>query len=347
MPYADSVLELLEAKEGEHIQFKEAKNRFDFGEAAKCCCALANNGGGQLVFGISDKRPRSVVGSEAFNQPERTRMGLIEKLKINIDFQLFHYEGKRVLVFAVKSRPIGLPVQCDGVAWIYEGDTLKPMPEDMRRNIYDETGVDFSGMICVGAKVNDLDEIAIENFRAKWIEKSGNKQLTTLSQKQLLHDCGAITDEGITYAALILFGKNSAIIRFLPQAEIIFEYRSSEASGPANQREEFRTGFFACYDRIWELINLRNDKQHYQEGFFVFDIATFNERVVREAILNAVSHRNYQFGGSIFVRQFRDRLVVESPGGLPFGITLGNILDRQLPRNRRIAEILSLCGDCQ
>lgn len=183
------------------------------------------------------------MGSEAFNQPERTRMGLIEKLKINIDFQLFHYEGKRVLVFAVKSRPIGLPVQCDGVAWIYEGDTLKPMPEDMRRNIYDETGVDFSGMICVGATVNDLDEIAIENFRAKWIEKSGNKQLTTLSQKQLLHDCGAITDEGITYAALILFGKNSAIIRFLPQAEIIFEYRSSEASGPANQREEFRTGF--------------------------------------------------------------------------------------------------------
>lgn len=63
-----------------------------------------------------------------------------------------------------------------------------------------------------------------------------------------------------------------------------------------------------------------------------------------KAILNAVSHRNYQFGGSIFVRQFRDRLVVESPGGLPFGITLDNILDRQLPRNRRIAEILSLCG---
>lgn len=130
----------------------------------------------------------------------------------------------------------------------------------------------------------------------------------------------------------------------MPQAEIIFEYRSSEASGPANQREEFKVGFFACYDRVWELVNLRNDKQHYQEGFFVFDIPTFNERVVREAILNAVSHRNYQFGGSIFVRQFRDRLVVESPGGLPLGITIDNILDRQLPRNRRIAEILSLCG---
>ena len=344
MPYLETVQELLEAKEGEHVQFKEAKKQFDSREAAKCCCALANNGGGKLVFGITDKRPRSVVGSAAFDQPERTRMGLIEKLKVNVDFQLFNYEGKRVLVFDVKSRPIGLPVQYEGVAWIYEGDTLKPMPEDMRRSIYEETGGDFSGTICAGATVDDLDETAIENFRAKWIEKSGKKQLATLSKQQLLHDCGAITDDGVTYAALILFGKNAAIIKYLPQAEIIFEYRSSEASGPANQREEFKVGFFACYDRVWELVNLRNDKQHYQEGFFVFDIATFNERVVREAILNAVSHRNYQFGGSIFVRQFRDRLVVESPGGLPFGITLDNILDRQLPRNRRIAEILSLCG---
>ena len=82
MPYLDSVEELLEAKKGEHVQFKGAKNRFDFGEAARCCCALANDGGGKLVFGISDKRPRSVVGSRAFEQPERARMGLIDKLKI-------------------------------------------------------------------------------------------------------------------------------------------------------------------------------------------------------------------------------------------------------------------------
>lgn len=344
MSNTDSIQALLEAKEGEQIQFKEAKNRFNFEEATKCCCALANNGGGKLVFGITDKRPRTVVGSQAFAQPKRTRMALIEKLKINIDFQLLSYNEKRVLIFDVKSRPIGSPVQCDGIAWIYEGDALKPMPEDMRRRIYEEAGSDFSGMLCKGATIEDLDEHAIENFRTNWIEKSGNKQLRTLSNELLLLDCGAITEQGLTYAALILFGKNTSLVRFLPQAEIIFEYRSSEASGPANQREEFKEGFFACYDRIWEIINLRNDKQHYQEGFFVFDISTFNERVVREAILNAVCHRNYQLGGSIFIRQYRDRLVVESPGGLPFGITLDNILDRQLPRNRRIAEILSRCG---
>lgn len=339
-----TIEELLNAQEGEHYQFKEAKTRFDSNEAARCCCALANCGGGKLVFGITDKRPRKIVGSLAFEQPERTRKGLIDKLKVMVDFQLYDENGKRVLVFDVASRPLGLPVQVDGVAWWYEGDSLIPMPEEIRRRIYDETGFDFSGSVCFPARISDLDESAIEVFRTKWIEKSGNLRLTSLSIEQLLRDCEAITDEGITYAALVLFGKREALGKYLPQSEIVFEYRSSNSSGPANHREEFRVGFFACYNRIWELINLRNDTQHYQEGFFVYDIPTFNERVVREAVLNAVSHRNYQMVGSVFIRQYREKLVIESPGGLPNGITLDNILDRQVPRNRRIAEILSLCG---
>ncbi len=339
-----TIKELLEVKEGEQFQFKEAKKRFDANEAVRCCCALANCGGGRLVFGITDKRPRQVVGSAAFEQPERTRRGLIDKLKVMVDFQIYDYEGKRVLVFEVAGRPAGLPVQADGVAWWYEGDSLIPMPEKIRRRIYEETGFDFSGSVCAAADMSDLDENAIETFRTRWIEKSGNKRLGSLSVEQLLRDCEAVTEDGITYAALALFGKRKSLGKYLPQAEIIFEYRSSEASGPASQREEFRVGFFACYNRLWELINLRNNKQHYQEGFFVYDIPTFNERVVREAILNAVSHRNYQMGGSVFIRQYQDRLVVESPGGFPKGISLDNILDRQVPRNRRIAEILALCG---
>lgn len=336
--------ELLQAQEGEGVQFKEAKNRFDFGDAARCCCALSNCGGGKLVFGISDKRPREVVGSQAFDQPERTRKGLIDKLHVMVDFRLYEDQGKRVLVFWVAGRPLGLPVQVDGVAWWYEGDSLIPMPEEVRRRIYAEAGFDFSGSICPGATIDDLDTNAIDEFRKKWAEKSSNHRIMNLSKEQLLRDCEAITSDGITYAALVLFGKRESLGKFLPQAEVIFEYRSSEASGPASQREEFRAGFFAYYNRLWELINLRNDKQHYQEGFFIYDIPTFNEHVVREAILNAVSHRNYQMGGSVFVRQYRDLLVVESPGGFPNGITVENILDRQSPRNRRVAEILALCG---
>lgn len=344
MPEYNTIEELLNAPEGEHFEFKEAKTRFDFNEAARYCCALSNWGGGKFILGISDRRPRAVVGSNAFDQPERTRKGLMEKLRIRVDFEVLEQDGKRVLVFDVAGRPAGLPVQVEGIAWWRDGDSLVAMPEDIRRKIYDETGFDFSGSICAGANLSDLDENAICAFRDKWIEKSGGKRIKSLTTEQLLRDCEAITDEGVTYAALALFGKRASLGKYLPQSEIVFEYRSSDVSGPAQQREEFRVGFFACYDRIWELINLRNDKQHYQEGFFVFDIPTFNERIVREAILNAVSHRNYQLGGSVFVRQYRDRLVVESPGGFPSGVTLDNILDRQSPRNRRIAEILALCG---
>ena len=339
-----TIEEFLIAPEGEQMQFKEAKNNFDSREAEKICCALANCGGGKLVLGITDKRPRKVVGSTAFDQPERTRSGLMEKLRIRVDFHLYDHSGKRVLVFEIASRPVGLPVQVDGKAWWRIGDSLVPMPLEVMRSIFAETGHDFSSDTCPGATIRDLDQNAIEIFRLKWAEKSGQPRIKSLSVNQLLTDCEAMVNNGITYAALILFGTRSALGRFLPQTEIVFEYRSSDASGPAQQREEYRVGFFACYDQIWELINLRNDKQHYEDGLFVFNISTFNERVVREALLNAVSHRNYQLSGSVFVRQFNNRLVIESPGGFPTGVTIDNILDRQYPRNRRIAEILALCG---
>ncbi|MDR1689292.1 MAG: putative DNA binding domain-containing protein [Clostridiales bacterium] len=335
---------LLSFAEGEHVQFKEAKNRFDSIESAKICCALANCGGGQLILGITDKRPRQVVGSKAFEQPERTRKGLIDKLHVMVDFQVLEYMGKRVLVFNVASRPVGLPVQVDGIAWWYDADSLIPMPEDVRRSIYAESGFDFSGEICRSASLTDLDEKSISLFRKTWMTYSGNKRINILSAEQLLRDCGAVTDSGVTYAALILFGSKKAVQKLLPRSEVVFEYRSSEASGPAAQREEFTEGFFGYNDRIWELVNLRNDKQHYQDGLFVLPIDTFNERVVREALLNAISHRDYQMAGSVFIRQYRDKLVIESPGGFPQGITVENILDRQSPRNLLIAKILQLCG---
>lgn len=336
--------ELMASKEGEHLEFKEAKENFHFETLIKYCAALANEGGGKVVLGVTDKRPRSVVGSQAFKQPERTRSGLIDKLHLNIDFSMVNHSEGRVLIFHVPTRPIGNPVKYEGIYWQREGDSLRAMSEDRLRGIFAEGGHDFSSDICASATLDDLDTEAIENFRKRWVKKSGNQSLTTLTQEQLLNDAEALVDGGVTYAALILFGTHKALGRHLAQAEVIFEYRASDASGPAQQRKEFRQGFFSFYDELWDLINLRNDIQHFQSGLFVLDIPTFSERVIREAVLNAVSHRDYQLGGSVFIRQYPRRLLLESPGGFPVGITEQNILDRQLPRNRRIADIFSKCG---
>ena len=341
-----TIEEMLIAKEGENFEFKTAENRFSYTELQKYASAISNEGGGKIVFGITDKRPRKVVGSKAFDQPERTRKGLIDSLRINVDFEVFN-DGteSRVLVFIVPARPIGLPVQVDGVAWWRDGDSLVPMPEAVRQKIYEESGRDFSAEICKGAVWTDLDPNAIETFRRVWMEKRGNKQIANVTQEQLLRDCEALNRRGeITYAALILFGTHEALGEFLANAETIFEYRVSEASGPAGRRVEYREGFFSYFDRLWDEIDRRNLKLPYQEGFFLYDVYAFNERSVREAVLNAVSHRNYQLPGSVFVRQYNDRIEFESPGGFIGDITAENIIDRQSARNRRLAEILGRCG---
>jgi ATP-dependent DNA helicase RecG len=66
--------------------------------------------------------------------------------------------------------------------------------------------------------------------------------------------------------------------------------------------------------------------------------------VIREAVLNAISHRDYKAAGSIWVKQYPRRITLISPGGFPPGISPQNMLWRQQPRNRRIAEVFCKCG---
>ena len=334
----------LQEPEGENLEFKSASGGFHFNELTRYCVAIANEGGGKIILGVSDERPRQVVGSNAFSQPERTRAGLNQRLHLGISFEEIQHPGGRVLVFFVPSRPVGIAIEYNGQYWVRENDSLLGMDSDRLRQIFAEAGHDFSADICPGLSISDLADTAVEEFRCRWVQKTENRAVAGLSKQQLLTDIEAVTRDGVTYAGLILFGCRQAMRRHLAQAEVVFEYRSSNAPGPAQQREEFTDAFFHCYDRLWELVNLRNDQQHYQDGMFVLDVPTFSERAVREAILNAVSHRNYQLGSSIFIRQYPDRIEIDSPGGFPPEISQDNILYRQSPRNRRIAEIFAKCG---
>jgi len=235
-------------------------------------------------------------------------------------------------------------MQNDGAYWMRSGESLVPMTPEQLRRIFAESGPDYSSEICGPATIADLDPAAIARFRKMWARKSGNSSLHGISVEQLLADAELTIDSGVTYAALILLGTHRALGKYLAQSEVIFEYRATEASGPAQQRQEYRQGFFLFIDDIWDMITLRNEVQHFRDGLFVLDIPTFNEAVVREGILNAVSHRDYRLGGSVFVRQFPRRLEIVSPGGFPPGITEENILWQQIPRNRRIAEVFARCG---
>lgn len=333
----------LDAPEASHFEFKSAAGGFHFDRLVDYCVAIANEGGGKILLGVTDRRPRDVIGTSAFAEPGRTEAGLHQRLAHRIPIEEYRNAGPRVLIVHVPARLPGTAWNIGGRYLKRAGDNLASLGDAELRAIFAETGPDFSAEPCP-ANLPDLAPAALAEFRARWERKTGNSRIAQMGDDQLLSDAELLVNGHLTYAALILFGSRAALGKHLAQAEVIFEFRSSEASGPAQDRSEYREGFFAYHDALWQKINLRNDRQSYQDGLFRYDIPTFDEVAVREALLNAVAHRDYRLGGSVFVRQFARRLEVVSPGGFPPGITAENIIDQQNPRNRRLAEALARCG---
>jgi ATP-dependent DNA helicase RecG len=270
----------------------------------KYCAALANEGGGAIVLGIGNTRPRVVVGSQAFSDLPRTTHDLLQKLHLRIQVDEATHDGKRVVAFVVPPRPVGVPIEVNGTYWMRAGESLTAMTSDMLRRIFDEAAPDFSAELCRDARLEDLDPDAVLAFRRAWARKAASKAIEQAPVPQLLEDAELLVDGKLTHAALVLFGTRKALGGHLPQAEVVFEYRTGETTGPAQQRLDLRAGFFACHDQIWQAIAARNELQHFREGLFVWDVQTFEEASLRELVLNAVAHRDYRLHGSVFVVQY-------------------------------------------
>ena len=144
---------------------------------------------------------------------------------------------------------------------------------------------------------------------------------------------------------MILLGKKEKIDQLLPGSEIIFEWRQEHGKTNYDFRINWREPFFAIYDKIWEAVNARNLRFPYQDGLFQREIFAFSEKPIREALLNAVEHRDYRLQqSSIFIKASPREFRIESPGGFPPGITPENILEKSKWRNRRIAETFEKAG---
>lgn len=280
----------------------------------------------------------SEKGGRRLQAPDLTR------LHLRVDAEEISLPEGRVVVFHIPARPLGVPISVDGAYWMRAGESVAPMTVGQISKILSEVSPDYSSAVCQAAHAEDLAPTCVEEFRRRWARKSGNAEIAKLSAAHLLADAGLFLDGGVTFAALILLGSPQALARHLPQAELVFEVRSNDASIECQRRLELRSGFLGFHDSLWREVNARNDMQHLRDGLFVWDIPTFNEEAVREAILNAVSHRDYRLPGSVFVRQYPTRLEVVSPGGFPPGVTPRNLLWRQVPRNRLLAEALGRCG---
>lgn len=132
--------------EFEHLEFKEAKQQIDTTKLLRYCVALANEGGGHLVLGVSDKLPRRIVGTSAFlttSDLNKIKARIVEKLRIRVEVvELAHQDG-RVLVFDIPSRPGGCPLDYEGTYLMRAGEDLVPMTLDRLQRILNEGKPDW------------------------------------------------------------------------------------------------------------------------------------------------------------------------------------------------------------
>ncbi len=89
----------LRLTESEHLEFKQAGRQFDSEKLTRYCVALANEGGGKLILGVTDKPPRQITGTEAFPDVGRTQAQLLDRLHLRIDVEeMVHPDGRIVVV---------------------------------------------------------------------------------------------------------------------------------------------------------------------------------------------------------------------------------------------------------
>lgn len=329
------------------LEFKTAENSFSQKkDLPDYCAALANEGGGKLILGVNDSR--TVVGTNAFDGTyNKLSHDLLQKIKIRVDVEeLWHPKG-RVLIFHVPGRLSGQLIKSTG-KYTYPmraGESLVEMDNATIKQILNEAEVDFSAQIVSDLKLDDLDEKALESFKYRWAQKSRREDYLEFSNEKMLRAIGLLTDKGLNYASLILFGRKEKIDELLPCSEIVFEWRVDVKKTAYDFRKNWREPFFKICDEIWEKLNDRNVRIPFQEGLFQREVYAFSEKPIREAVLNAVAHRDYTInGGSIFIKASSEDFFISSPGGFPHGVTLENILQESRWRNRCIAETLEKAG---
>ena len=210
----------LKGREDEHLEFKEAKAQYASEKLTKYCVALANEGGGHLVLGVTDKKPRRVVGTRAFRDLSKLRRDQSQRVRLNIDATEISHPDGRVVVISIPPRPIGMPMEYRGAYWMRRGEDLVPMPPEVLKRIFDEAQPDYSAQTCDGAMLADLDPKAISAFRSMWRNHSKNDALLTAEVEQLLDDAELMVSGRVTFAALILLGRHRALGRHLAQAAL-------------------------------------------------------------------------------------------------------------------------------
>ncbi|MEA3459150.1 MAG: ATP-binding protein, partial [Chloroflexota bacterium] len=256
---------------------------------------------------------------------------------VTAGWEQLEVEGGTVVAISVPRSP-ELHTLADGRVLIRSGTENRPLGgEEVRQLAATKSSGDYEGETIAGAKRADLDQQVIEEYIAKREEREGRPLRPPL--EEMLSEIGALDEEGTpTVAGLLLFGKRPQA--YLPQSGLVFvRFLGTEPRGPNGlagygRREELSGPLARIIEGAWQITMEEMHTEAVVRGLKREEKTEYPPFAVREAIVNAVAHRDYRLSGRrIEIRMFDDRLEVRSPGGLPGYITVDNIVDEHFSRN--------------
>ncbi len=337
--------ELLKAGRG---QLLETMAQPQPDELAESLVAFANADGGTVLLGVN------AAGAVAEQLPDEHLEAILLRAQMlchpPVETTWQSLGTGHGLVTAIQiPRSTQLHSLQDGRILLRSGARNRPLSGEEVRHLAATKGAgDYELEPITAATSADLDDRLIAEHLRQRRERGprGEKQ----TDEQLLAEMGALDPKGVpTVAGLLLYGRNPQ--RFLPQSGAVFvRFQGTDvvAGGGSQtnmQREELAGPVGAIIEGLWAAIWNQVRHESVVSGLKREDRPEYPQPAVREAVVNAVAHRDYRIGGRrIEVRMFDDRLEIVSPGGLPGHITLDNIVEEHFSRNPRLVRGLFYAG---
>ena len=326
----DDLRILIQEGEGTTLEFKESLSS----SFARELVALANTIGGKILLGVRDDG--TVTGVHDSNAL-RAR---IQDIARNCDPPVKVLTEPVGGVFAIHVRESDAkPVQCsDGFFWRQGAVTQKLSRDEIRDFFRMEGIIRFDLSPC--PRFRYPEDFAREKFDT-WLSHSGITGRPPVEDVLVNIEAAERVGDKLLFrnAGVLFFARN--VRHFFPQAYITCLLAKGTDKVHILDRKDFDGGLVADIENALRFIE-RNTRTAYRiEGLKRQNIPEYPMKALREAIINAVMHRDWFFdGANVFVEIYTNRIEVISPGSLPKGLTLADLGRKSVRRNALVADLL-------
>jgi ATP-dependent DNA helicase RecG len=323
----------------------------DMKVAVEYAACFANAQGGVVVFGVADKvrgRSAAIHGAQGYDL-DTWRRGIFEATRPNLTVtveELSVPEGtRRLLLVRVPTGGGSLYGTAQGLFKKRVSKNCMPVDSQAFARSRVSLGVvDWSGEPAEGVTREDLDPVEIARARNVLRRFRAQSELLKANDDDLLVGVGAVREGRVTRAGALLFSNSPLLQRACPQHQVHYVHQPSETH--VSRNDSYREGLLEILERIEQVFTGPVNPEHdVSVGIFKLRIPSYDVDVVREALLNAITHRDYSDPNEVLIRHTPQEFVVTSPGGFLAGITPQNILKHEpIARNRNLAEAFEKLG---